>query len=161
AQADIQDQAALDDLDDGAGDHAVFFLDLFDRAPGALVLRALLGQDQPALLVLLLQDQGLDVVTSLDDLIRVDVMLDGQFARRDYALGFVTDVEQNLVPVDLDDRPIDDVSVIEVLDGLVDRGEEGLLRTDVVDGYLRGRGGLRAARRHVLVGSGYGQKLTG
>src|SRR5665648_436871 len=42
AQADVQDQAALDDLDDGAGDDAVLLLDLPDRAPGALVLRALL-----------------------------------------------------------------------------------------------------------------------
>ena len=62
AQADVEDQAALDDLDDGAGDDAVLLLDLLDRAPGALVLRALLGQDQPTLLVLLLEDQGLDLV---------------------------------------------------------------------------------------------------
>ena len=61
AQADVEDEAALDDLDDGAGDDAVLFLDLLDRAPGALVLRALLGQDQPAFLVLLLEDQGLDL----------------------------------------------------------------------------------------------------
>src|SRR6266568_4219434 len=44
AQPDVQDQAALDDLDHRAGDHAVFFLDLLDRAPGALVLGVLLGQ---------------------------------------------------------------------------------------------------------------------
>ncbi len=54
AQADVEDQAALDHLDDGALDDLVVFLFLLDRAPGALVLRALLGQDQPALLVLLL-----------------------------------------------------------------------------------------------------------
>src|SRR6476646_2114509 len=80
AQPDVQDQAALDDLDHRAGDHAVFFLDLLDRAPGALVLGALLGQDQAALLVLLLQDKGLDVLAGLDDVVRVDVVLDGQFA---------------------------------------------------------------------------------
>src|SRR6266516_4222120 len=62
AQPDVQDQAALDDLDHRAGDHAVLLLDLLDRAPGALVLGALLGQDQAALFVLLLQDKGLDVV---------------------------------------------------------------------------------------------------
>ena len=62
AQADVDDQAALDDLDDRAGDDAVLFLDLLDRAPGALVLGALLGQDQAAFLVLLLEDQGLDLV---------------------------------------------------------------------------------------------------
>ena len=52
-----------------------------------------------------------------------------------------------------------DVAVVEVFDGLVDRGEECLLGPDVVDRYLRGRGGLRAAR-HVWVGSGYGQDMN-
>src|SRR5260221_11685943 len=149
AQADVQDQAALNDLDDGAGDDAVLFLDLLDRAPGALVLRALLGQDQPAFLVLLLQDQGLDVLAALDDVVRVDVMLDRQLAGRNDAFGLVADVQQDLVSVDLDDGPRDDVAVIEVLDGLIDRGEEGLLGTDVVDRYLWGRGDLGAAGRHV------------
>src|SRR5579859_3921077 len=149
AQADVEDQAALDDLDHRAGDHAVLVLDLLDRAPGALVLRALLGQDQPAFLVLLLQDKGLDVLTRLDYFMRVDVVLDRQLERRDHALGLVTDVEQDLVPVDLDDGSFDDVAVIEVLDGLVDRGEEGFLGPDVVDRYLRGRGCLSAARHCV------------
>src|SRR5579875_449415 len=80
AQPDVQDQAALDDLDHRAGDHAVGFLDLLDRAPGALVLRPLLRQDQAALLVLLLQDKGLDVIADVDHLVRVDVVLDGQLA---------------------------------------------------------------------------------
>ena len=106
AQADVEDESTLDDLDDGAGDDAVLFLDLLDRAPGALVLRTLLGQDQTAFLVLLLEDEGLDLVADLDDLAGVDVVLDGQLARGDDALGLVADVEQDLVPVDLDDaRP--------------------------------------------------------
>ena len=126
AQADVEDQAALDDLDDGAGDDAVLLLDLLDRAPGALVLGALLGQDQPAFLVLLLEDEGLDLVADLDDLVGVDVVLDGQLARGDDALGLVADVEQDLVAVDLDDGALDDVAVVEVLDGRVDRGEEVL-----------------------------------
>ena len=140
AQADVEDETTLDDLDDGAGDDAVLFLDLLDRAPGALVLGALLGQDQAAFLVLLLEDQGLDVVADRDDLVRVDVVLDRQLAGGDDALGLVADVEQDLVPVDLDDGAFDDVAVVEVLDGLVDRGEEGFLGADVVDRDLRGGG---------------------
>ena len=62
AQADVEDQAALDDLDDRAVDDAVLLLDLLDRAPGPLVLRPLLGQDEPAVLVLLLEDEGLELV---------------------------------------------------------------------------------------------------
>ena len=52
-QADVEDQAALDDLDDGTGNNTVFFLDLLDLSPGALVLCALLGQEQATFLVLL------------------------------------------------------------------------------------------------------------
>ena len=141
AQADVQDQAALDDLDDGAGDDAVLFLDLLDRAPGALVLSALLGQDETAFLVLLLENQGLDVLADRDDLTGVDIVLDGQFAGGDDTLGLVADVEQDLVAVDLDDRALDDVAIVEVLDGQIDGCEEVLSRPDVVDRDLRGGGG--------------------
>ena len=54
AQADVDDEAALDDLDDRTGDDAVGFLLRLDVAPRALVLRALLREDQAAVLVLLL-----------------------------------------------------------------------------------------------------------
>jgi hypothetical protein len=109
---------------------------------GSLVLRALLGQDQPAFLVLLLEDQGLDLVTDLDDLVRIDVMLDRQLTRGDDPLGLVADVEQDLVPIDLNDGALDDVAIVEVLDGLVDGGEEVLTCPDVVDGDLLLRRGV-------------------
>ena len=145
AQADVDDQAALDDLDDGALDDLVVLLLLLDRAPGALVLRALLGEDQPAFLVLLLEDQGLDLIADGDDLVRVDVVLDGELAGGDDTLGLVADVEQDLVTVDLDDGAFDDVSVVEVLDRLVDRGEEVVGGADVVDCDSRdGRRGERS-----------------
>src|SRR5580765_2068024 len=140
AQADVEDEATLDDLDDGAGDDAVLFLDLLDRAPGALVLRALLGQDQATFL---------DLLAHGNDLGRVDVVLDGQLAGGDDTLGLVADVEQDLVPVDLDDATLDDVAVIEVLDGRVDRGQEIFLGADVVDGNLRG-GLFDRAGSHVV-----------
>ena len=40
-----------------------------------------------------------------DDLVGVDVVLDGELARGDDTLGLVADVEQDLVAVDLDDGP--------------------------------------------------------
>src|SRR5690606_2644642 len=93
----------------------------------------------------------LDLVADLDDLVGVDVVLDRQLARGDDALSLVADVEQDLVPVDLDDGAIHDVTVVEVLDGRVDRGEEVLLRPDVVDRNLRRVGDVgegRDATRH-------------
>src|SRR5690606_11928398 len=142
AQADVQDQAALDDLDHGALDRLVGLLEGLDGAPGALVLGALLREDQPTFLVLLLEDEGLDALTDRHHLGGVDVVLDRELPRGDDALGLVADVEQDLVPVDLHDGALDDVAIVEVLDRLVDGGEEVLLRPDVVDGDLRrGRGG--------------------
>ena len=132
AQPDVDDEAALDDLDHLAGDDAVGFLHLLDRAPGALVLGALLGQDQATLLVLLLLDEGLDLIAHGDHVERVHVVLDGEFLGGDDAFGLVTDVEQDLVPVDLDDGARDDVAVVEVLDGCIDRSQEGFGRTKIV-----------------------------
>ena len=140
AQADVQDETALDDLDDGAGDDAVLLLDALDGAPGALVLRTLLAQEQTPFLVLLLQDEGFDLVADGDDLVGVDVVLDGQLASEDDAFGLVADVEEDLITVDLDDSALDDIAVIEVLDGLVNGGEDLLGRTDVVDGDRGGAG---------------------
>src|SRR4029453_145698 len=83
-------------------------------------------------------------VADLDHVSGVDVVLDGQLTRGDHALGLVPDVEQDLVPVDLDDATLDDVAVVEILDRRVDRGEQVFLRADVVDGDLRGGLGGRA-----------------
>ncbi|GAB7037446.1 hypothetical protein JCM9533A_12940 [Catenuloplanes niger JCM 9533] len=146
-EPDVEDQAALDHLDDGAANDAVLVLDLLDGAPGALVLRPLLREDQTTLLVLLLENEGLDVVTDRHHFRGVHVVLDRQLARGDDALGLVADVEQDFIPVDLNDGAFDNVAVVEVLDGLIDRGEECLLAAEVVDGDLVGaRGGLDAAR---------------
>src|SRR5215216_3433223 len=124
AEPDVQDEAALDDLDHRALDRAAGLHDLLDLAPGALVLRALLREDETALLVLLLEDKCLDLVADLHDLAGVDVMADRQFFGGDDAFGLVADVQQNLVAVDLHDRPLEDVALLEVpkrgLDGLTE-----------------------------------------
>ena len=121
AQADVEDQPALDDLDDRAGDDAFFFLDLLDRPPGALVLRALLGEDQPTVLVLLLEDERLEHLVELHDLVRVDVVADRELLRRDDALGLEPDVEQHLVGVDLHDGAGDETTFVELDERGVDR----------------------------------------
>src|SRR5207302_466812 len=91
-------------------------LDLLDRAPRPLVLGPLLGEDEAPFLVLLLEDQGLDLLAHADDLVGIDVVANRELADGDDALGLVPDVEEDLVLVDLDDRSLDDVAVVEVDD---------------------------------------------
>jgi hypothetical protein len=120
-------------------------------------LRALLGQDQPTLFVLLGEHQGLDLVADGHHLVGVDVVLDGELAGGDDPFGLVADVEQDLIPVNLDYGPFDDVAIVEVFDCLIDGGEKVLARADVVDGYLwRGDGGTR----HIvgLLRTGWGRR---
>ena len=59
-QPDVDDESALDDLDDRSGDGAALVHDLLDAAPGSLVLSALLGEDQTTRLVFHLEDERLD-----------------------------------------------------------------------------------------------------
>ena len=145
AKADVEDKTTLDDLDDGAGNNAIFFLDLFDLAPGALVLCALLRQEQTAFLVFLLEDEGFDLVANSNNIVRVHVVLDGELAREDNALSLVADVEEDLIVVNLDDSALDDVAIVEVLDGCVDGGKQIFGRADVINRDLRRIGG------HVVV----------
>ena len=120
AQADVQDQAALDNLDNLAGDGLAGLELLLNADPGALVLGTLLGQDQTAILVLLLQDQSLDLVAEIDDLGRIGVLTDGQLADGHNALGLESDVHQHLVVLDLDNRAVDQVALVELGQRAVD-----------------------------------------
>jgi hypothetical protein len=131
-KADVEDQATLDHLDDRALDDAVGLLDRLDRAPGTLVLRPLLREDQTAVLVLLLQHERLELVVERDDLVRIHVVADRELARRDDALRLEADVEQHLVAVDLDHAAGDDVAVVELDDGRV-HGVRERHATEVVE----------------------------
>jgi hypothetical protein len=123
-------------------------------------LGALLGQDQSAFLVLLLENEGLDLVAHRHNICRVDIVFDGQLPRRDNALGLVADVEEHFVTVDLDDGAFDDVAIVEIFDGLIDGGEEVLLRPDVVDrDLLCGRGGGGVGGHAVGCSEGIGSSV--
>src|SRR3954452_3696574 len=103
AHPEVEDEAALDDLDDGAGDGLAGLGGGLDRAPGLLEAGLLLGQDQPAVLVLLGEDEGVHLLAELDLVVRVDRLADGQLVDRDDPFGLVADVDQDLVVVDPDD----------------------------------------------------------
>ena len=119
AQLDVEDQAALDDLDDRAGHDSVFLLDALDVAPGPLVLGAFLDSTRrPSLSSLV--STGLDLIAYLHDLVGVDVVPDRQLAAGDHALGLVADVEQDLVAVGAHHRAGDHGAILDGHEGGVD-----------------------------------------
>ena len=120
AQADIEDEAALDDFDNLARDHFAGLELLFDANPSTLVLGTLLGEDQAAVLVFLLENEGFDLLAQLHDVGRIGILADGQLARRDDALALEADVDEHLVVLDLDDRAVDQVALVELGQRAVD-----------------------------------------
>ena len=64
-------------------------------------------------------------------------MLDGELAGGNDAFGLVTDVEQNLIVINLNNLTGDEIAIVEVLDGLVNCLEEFFLVANVVDCDLR------------------------
>ena len=79
---------------------------------------------------------------SVHDLVRVDVVADGQLPGRDHALGLEADVEKDLVVVDLDHGAGDDVAVLELDDrpgdGVLERGAVEVVGHDLARRVLTG-----------------------
>ena len=130
-QADVEDQAALDNLDNLALDVLAGVELLLDAVPSTLVLSTLLGQDQTTVLVLLLENQSLDGITECNDVCRVSVLADGQLADRDNALGLESDVNEHLVMLDLNDSAVNEIALIKVGNRTVDEVVH-LLLVDIV-----------------------------
>ena len=99
AHAEVDDQAALDDLDHGALHGLAGLGGGLDLAPRLLEARALLGEDEPAVLVLLGEDEGVDLLPQLHLVVRVDRLADRELIHRNDALALVADVHQDLVLV--------------------------------------------------------------
>ena len=113
AHPEVEDQAALDDLDDAALDRLAGLGGGLDPAPGLLEPGPLLGEHQTALGVLLGQDERVDLFAELDLTGGIDRLPDRQLGRRDDPLGLVADVDQDLVLVDPHDLALDDIALVE------------------------------------------------
>src|ERR1700712_1157049 len=113
ANPEVEDEAALDDLDDGAFDRFARVGGDLDAAPGFLEAGALLGEDQATLGVLLGEDQRVDLLAELDLFRRVDRLADRELVARDDTLSLVADVDEDLVFVDADNFAVDHVSLVE------------------------------------------------
>ena len=114
--AEIDDQAALDDLDDGAVDRLARLGGGLDALPRLLEAGALLGEDQTAVRVLLLHDERVDLLAHLDLITRVDGATDAQLGDGNDTLALVADVDQDLVLVDAHNAAGDDVTFGELRD---------------------------------------------
>ena len=120
AHPEVDDEAALDDLDDRALDRLARLGGGLDAAPCLLEASALLGHDQAAVLILLGEDEGVDLLAHLDLVVRVDGLADGKLVGGDDPLALVADVDEDLVVVDADDDAGDDLALLE-------EGERGVV----------------------------------
>ena len=77
-KTDIENQAALNDLNNGAGDGLILLFKFFDGAPSALILCTLLRQDQTTFFVLFGENKSVDLIADLNNFVGVDFVLDGQ-----------------------------------------------------------------------------------
>ena len=144
ADAEVEDQAALDDLDHGALDGLAGLGGGLDPAPCLLEAGALLREDQAPLLVLLGEDERVDLLAERDLVGGIDRAADRELVRGDDALRLVADVDQDLVLVDAHDLAADDVALVEGLDRRVVVGDE--LAVDL-DHEVVGRQAPAAPRR--------------
>ena len=84
-----------------------------DLAPGLLEAGALLREDQPAVLVLLGEDERVHLLAQLDLVVRIHRLADRELIHRNDALALVADVHQDLVLVDAHDLARHDVALLE------------------------------------------------
>src|SRR4029077_5654639 len=94
ANAEVEDQAALDDLDHAAFDRLAGLGGGLDATPGLLEASALLGENEAALGVCLGEDEGVDLLAELDLVAGVDRLPDRELVGGDDPLRLVADVDK-------------------------------------------------------------------
>jgi len=166
ADAEVEDEAALDDLDHGALHRSARLVGLLDTLPGLLEARPLLAEDETPVGVFFLHDERVDLLAELHLVRGVDVLADGELVDGDDAFALVSDVDEDLVLVDAHDLSGDDVAFGKDRDGrvvvrhdlAVDLDEVAFAALDdlgSVAGQRRRRGGGR------LGGGGLGGRRLG
>jgi hypothetical protein len=119
AHAEVEDETALDDLDHLAVHGLARLGRALDRLPRHLEARALLGEDQTALGVLLGEDECVDLVSEADLVGRIHGAPNRQLRDRDHALRLVADVDQHLVLVHAHDGAVHDLALVDRREGRV------------------------------------------
>ena len=124
AHAEVEDEAALDDLDHAAVDGLARLGGALDVLPRELEPRALLREDQAPLGVLLREHERVDLVAERHLVGRVDRAPDRQLGDRDHAFRLVADVDEHLVLVHADDGAVDDLSLVDLGEGRLVVGDQ-------------------------------------
>ena len=119
ADAEIDDQAALDDLDDQAVNRLAALGRSLDALPRLLKAGALLGENQTTVCVLLRHHQRVDLFAKLDLVGRVNAPTDRELCDGDYAFALVANIDQDFVLVDAHDFAGDDVTLGKLRDRCV------------------------------------------
>src|ERR671919_2843266 len=136
AHAEVEDETALDDLDHDALDGLAALGCALDPLPRHLEARALLGEDEPSLGVLLCHHERIDLVAQLHLVGRVDRAAYGELGDRDDAFGLVADVDEDLVLVDADDLAAHDLALVDDGEGRVVVGDQLAVRTPGPDAVI-------------------------
>ena len=124
AYPEVEDEPALDHLDDLAVDRLAGLRRSLDTLPRELEARALLRQDQAPFGVLLGEHERVDLLADRDLVGRVHRAADRQLGDRDDAFRLVADVDEHLVLVDAHDRAVYDLALVDLREGSVVVGDE-------------------------------------
>ena len=129
ADAEVEDQAALDDLDHSPVDRLAGLGGALDVLPGQLEACALLGQDQTPFGVLLREHERVDLVAERNLVGRVDRAANRELGDRDDAFRLVPDINEHFVLVDAHNRPVHDLPFVDLGEGRVVIGDELAVRS--------------------------------
>ncbi len=136
--AEVEDQASLDDLDHLALDGLAALRGGLDALPCELEASALLRELEPALRVLFLEHERIDLVADGDLVLGVDRAPNGQLGDGDHALRLPADVDEHLVLVHAHDLSVHDLALLDLREGGVVIGDELPVRPGRPDARLGG-----------------------
>ena len=150
ADAEVEDQAALDDFDHATVDRLAGLGGAFDVLPRQLEPRALLREDQPTFGVFLREHERIDLVAERNLVGGVDRAANRELGDRDDAFRLVPDINEDFVLVDAHNRPVHDLPFVDLGEGRVVIGDELAVRSFDPDAGLA---------FHNLVGSQSGREV--
>ena len=122
--ADVDGEASLDPVDHAAADGRAGAVGLLHLVPHLHLLGLVLGEDDVAVLVLGALEQDIHRVAGLDEDVAGEV---GELGDGDDSLRLVSDIDDHLGWRDSQHAAPDDLTLLEVLEGVLVLGEQVLV----------------------------------